>query len=223
MAHDPKALVRVEEARPPDPYEQKFMAGEGVVLYRDKRRAPWPLHASIAAAAVLMIGGGIASGGLLTLAITLPLLAMIWVLFSVLRVTVSSGMVTIQFGIFGPEIPVAAIEQCEATTYDWKKFGGWGIRRSRKGEWIYNMPGDGGHAVRIVWRDRKGRRKVTLIGGRHADQLASKIRGARAALPAAASPAALSPAALSPAALSPAALSPAALSPAAPAGASEDD
>ncbi len=193
MAQEPKALVRVEEARLPDAYEQKFMAGEGMVLYRDKRRAPWPLHALLGVSALTVIGASVASGELLALAIALPLLALIWVLFSVLRVTVSAGTVTVQYGLFGPEIPVGAIELCEATTYDWKKFGGWGIRRSRQGEWIYNMPGDGGHAVRIVWRDRKGRRRVTLIGSRHADQLASKIKGARAALPAGHQPEALGP------------------------------
>ena len=191
MADEPKALVRVEEARLPDAYEQKFMAGEGVVLYRDKRRAPWPLHALLGAAGLAVVAGSVASGELLGLAIALPVLALVWVLFSVLRVTVSAGMVTVQYGLFGPEIPVAAIELCEATTYDWKKFGGWGIRRSRQGEWIYNMPGDGGHAARIVWRDRKGRRRVTLIGSRHADQLASKIKGARAALPGGHTPAAI--------------------------------
>ncbi|HEY0133126.1 MAG TPA: hypothetical protein VGB85_03575 [Nannocystis sp.] len=191
MTDEPRSLVRVEAARLPDAYEEKFMAGEGTVLYRDKRRAPWPAHALLGAAALAVIAVSVASGELLALAIALPVLAMIWVLFAVLRVTVSAGVVTVQYGIFGPEIPVAAIELCEATTYDWKRFGGWGIRRGRGGEWIYNMPGDGGHAVRIVWRDRKGRRRVTLIGSRHADQLASTIRGARAALPAAPGRAAL--------------------------------
>ena len=183
MADERRSLVRVDEARLPDAYEAKFMAGEGTVLYRDKRRAPWPLHALLGAAALTVVAGSVVSGELLALAIALPLLAMIWVLFSVLRVTVSAGVVAVQYGVFGPQIPVAAIELCEATTYDWKKFGGWGIRRGRAGEWLYNMPGDGGHAVRIVWRDRNGRRRVTLIGSRHADQLASKIKGARTALP----------------------------------------
>ncbi len=183
MAGGSQELVRAGETRVPDAYEQRFMAGEGTVLYRDKSRAPWPLHVLIGAAALVVIGAGVLSGELLALAIGLPVLAMIWVLFSVLRVTVSAGIVSVQYGLFGPQIPVAAIELAEATTYDWRRFGGWGIRRSR-GERIYNMPGDGGHAVRIVWRDRKGRRCVTLIGSRHADQMASKIRGARAALPA---------------------------------------
>ena len=124
MAGEPKSLVRVEEARLPDAYEQSYMAGEGVVLYRDKRRAPWPLHALLGAAGLAVVAGSVASGQLLGLAIALPVLALIWVLFSVLRVTVSAGVVAVQYGLFGPEIPVAAIDLCEATTYDWKKFLG---------------------------------------------------------------------------------------------------
>lgn len=185
MARDPTDLVPVTANRLPDPYERKFMAGQGTVLYRDKHRAPWPLHAIMGAAALAVIGSAAATGELIGLAIGLPILAIVWLMFSVLRVTVSSGAVNVQYGLFGPEIPMAAIESAAATTYDWKQFGGWGIRRSRDGAWIYNMPGDGGRAVRIVWRDRKGRRVVTLIGSPEHEQLAAKIAGARAALPAA--------------------------------------
>jgi hypothetical protein len=113
--------------------------------------------------------------------ISLPILFAVWMLFSVLRVTVSEGRVNVQYGVFGPTIPMHAIESAEATRYDWKKFGGWGIRRSRDGEWIYNMPGDGGRAVRIVWRDAQGNRKVTLVGSREPEALAKAIhRGRRA-------------------------------------------
>ena len=134
----------------------------------------------------MVLGSAVASGAWIGAAVGLPMLAMIWVLLSVLRVTVSSGGVSVQYGLFGPQIPSAAIESAEATTYDWKQFGGWGIRRSRQGEWIYNMPGDGGRAVRIVWRDRKGRRRVTLIGSPQPEPLAQQVRRARAALPASA-------------------------------------
>ncbi len=185
MTREPTDLVPVTANRPPDPYERKFMAGQGTVLYRDKHRAPWPLHAIMGASALAVIVAAVATGELISLAIGLPVLAIVWLLFSVLRVTVSAGTVNVQYGLFGPEIPMAAIESAAATTYDWKKFGGWGIRRSRDGEWIYNMPGDGGRAVRIVWRDRRGRRVVTLIGSPQHEQLAAQIHGARAALPAA--------------------------------------
>lgn len=191
MTREPTDLVPVTANRPPDPYERKFMAGQGTVLYRDKHRAPWPLHAIMGASALAVIVAAVATGELISLAIGLPVLAIVWLLFSVLRVTVSAGTVNVQYGLFGPEIPMAAIESAAATTYDWKKFGGWGIRRARDGAWIYNMPGDGGHAVRIVWRDAKGRRRDTLVGSRRSVQLAEKIARARKALPAGPSRAAL--------------------------------
>ena len=193
MADEPTALVPTPANRLPDAYEQKFMAGRGTVLYRDKRRAPWPLHALLGTAMLISVGAVIASGELIGLLIGPPLIAISWLLFSVLRVTVSTGSVNVQYGLFGPEIAMSAIESVEATNYDWKQFGGWGIRRSSAGEWIYNMPGDGGRAVRIVWRDRKDRRVVTLIGSPHHEQLAAQIQSARAALPAAAQRDALPP------------------------------
>lgn len=190
MASEPKDLVPVEAVPRPDLYERKYMAGEGVVLYRDKSRAPWPLHAIFLTLITASTVAAVASGAAFALAFNLPILLIIWLLFAVLRVTVSEGAVNVQYGLFGPKIPIAAIESAEAVTYDWKKFGGWGIRRSRDGSWIYNMPGDGGHAVKIVWRDTKGRRRTTLVGSLHSTRLAEQIQRARA-LPPGPRPAAL--------------------------------
>lgn len=184
MAREPTDLVPVAEARTPDLYERKFMAGQGMVLHRDKHRAGWPLHAILGASMLVMLGATAASGQWLALLFALPLLSLVWLMFSVLRVTVSAGSVNVQYGLFGPEIPISAIESAEATSYDWKRFGGWGIRRNFQGEWIYNMPGDGGRAVRLVWRDAKGRRRVVLIGSPRAEALAEAVQSARAALPA---------------------------------------
>ena len=85
---------------------------------------------------------------LVSLLCALPILV-IWAMFMVLRVAVNTAHVHVQLGLFGPKIPIADILSCEATTYDWKKFGGWGIRRSFDGEWAYNMMGDAGRAVRL--------------------------------------------------------------------------
>jgi hypothetical protein len=125
-----------------------------------------------------VLGSALASGAWQALPLALPVVALLWLMFSVLRVTVSAGSVKVQYGFFGPEIPIAAIESAEATSYDWKRFGGWGIRRGIGGEWIYNMPGDGGRAARIVWRDAKGRRRVVLIGSPRAEALAAAVQGA---------------------------------------------
>lgn len=173
-------LVPVPSTRPPDVYEAKYMAGEGTVLYRDKSRAPWPLHAMFAASTAIMIGSVVVSGELLALAFALPITALVWLFFSVLRVTVSEGHINVQYGVLGPKIPIEAVESVEAVHYDWRKFGGWGIRYAG-GTWLYNMPGDGGQAIRVVWRDARGRRKVTLIGSRRAEELAHEVRRARQA------------------------------------------
>jgi hypothetical protein len=179
-----KQLAPVDARVVADEYERDYMRGEGMVLYRDKTRSPWQLHAIIGTVATMMIASAIfAPGGWIGAAVGLPLLTLIWLLFSVLRVTVSQGHVNIQLGLFGPKIPIPAIESAEPLAYDWKQFGGWGIRLNRQGEWMYNLPGDGGRAVKIVWRDRKGRRKVTYVASREAEQVAHAIAQAQAALP----------------------------------------
>jgi hypothetical protein len=185
VATEPKDLVPVAAVPLPDLYERKYMAGEGVVLFRDKSRAPWPVHAIFMVTMATLTVSAVLAGAVFALVFSLPVLAALWLLFAVLRVTVAEGAVNVQYGLFGPKIPIAAIESAEPVTYDWKRFGGWGIRRSRDGAWIYNMPGDGGHAVRILWRDPGGRRRETLIGSRQSAQLAAQIGWARLALPAA--------------------------------------
>lgn len=182
-----KELVPVAEARPPDAYERRYMAGDGTVLFRDKSRAPPFLHAIFGVAAAAVIASAIPAGTVLGVMIGLPLLAIAWLLFAVLRVTVSERALTVHYALFGPTIPIAAIESAEPMSYDWKKIGRRGERRSWAGEWTFNMPGDGGRAVRVLWRDRRGRERITLVGSRRADELAAEIKRARAVLAAATS------------------------------------
>jgi hypothetical protein len=178
-----KRLAVVESGRSPDAYEKRYMAGEGMVLHRAKQRAPWHLHALMGLSAAGMLGAVFAApGAWLAPVIGMPILLVAWLLFAVLRVTVSEGHVNIQYGLFGPKIPIAAIQSATATRYRWTKFGGWGIKRSLNGEWIYNMPGDGGRAVRIEWTNAKGKRNVTLIGSKDPEALAAAIHQAQRAL-----------------------------------------
>ncbi len=185
MSSKPNLPARVEQSTVPDRYEAEYMKADGTMLYRVKSRMPWQLGALIAGVGGVTVLGSVLVGSLGSL-FALPIIAAIALLFAILRVTVSEGSVNIQYGLFGPKIPMAAIESAEAITYDWKKFGGWGIKRSFDGEWIYNMPGDEGKAVRIVWRTTKGKRKVTLVGTREAEPMAAAITQAQRALPAAA-------------------------------------
>ena len=184
---DSKALATRETddlvpagTRDPDAYEAKYMKGQGMVLHRAKERAPKALQALMLLPAIGSLPSlAVGWAGIPIVLFSLVLSVVLWGLFSVLRVTVSEGQVNVQYGLFGPTIPISQIESAEATTYDWKKFGGWGIRRSLDGEWIYNMPGDKGRAVRIVWRDTKGNRKVTLVGSKTPQELAQAIAQAR--------------------------------------------
>jgi hypothetical protein len=183
---DERALARRDETEvaTADAYERAYMKGEGLVLYRAKQRSPWQMTALLAAVGVvsmwpLVLG---APGAWVSTAITLPILFLIWVLMGVLRVTVSQGTVDVQYGLFGPKIPITAIEAAAPTEYKWTTVGGWGIRRGPGGSWVYNMPGDGGRAVRIEWRDAKGRKKVTIIGSRNNHELFKAIEQARRSL-----------------------------------------
>jgi hypothetical protein len=164
-----------------DPYERKYMSGQGAVLHRAKRPAPAWLQlitGSTALAGVAMLFSSAWLSGL----VFVPLGIVLWALLSVLRVTVSEGAVNVQYGPFGPTIPTASIDRAEAVSYHWAKFGGWGIRRSLDGEWMYNMPGDGGRALRIEWRDAKGKRVVTNIGLPEPEAAVRAIAQARRAL-----------------------------------------
>jgi hypothetical protein len=168
--------------RVPDAYERDYMRGEGTVLYRDKTSS-WQMGAICGAVAVVAIVKMLLAPALwVESVIGLVLLTIVWLLFSVLRVTVSEGHVNIQLALFGPKIPISAIESVAAVEYGYK-FGGWGIRRNAEGEWLYNLPGDGGRALRIVWRTRKGKRRVTYVATRESEQLMTTIEQARAALP----------------------------------------
>lgn len=161
-----------------DRYEAEFMAGEGTVLYRAKARAHWSL-----AALILGVGGAatLASWSVAPIATvaTLGFLAMLWLLFAVLRVTVSEGSVKIQLGLWGPRIPIASIVSAEATTYKFTQFGGWGIRYSLSQGTMYNMPGDGGNALKIRWRTDEGREKTTWVGTHEAPELVRAIEAAQ--------------------------------------------
>lgn len=161
-----------------DDYQRKYMAEGGLVLAQDKQPLPRWLTATQLA---LFAGLGVASvaagslGGLLGVGLAAPLM----LLLSVLRVTVTQQHVNIQYGLFGPKIPITAIEEVEVRNYRPLKFGGWGIKRSLDGEWIYNAPGDGNRAIRIRWRSGRGQSRVTWVGSANAAQLYDAIQRAR--------------------------------------------
>lgn len=169
-----------------DEYERRYMS-EGGLVYQSKARAPLLfllllllptlIAVPIVAAAALQPGAPASTwlaalpGPIITLVVGL--------LFAVLRATVTATHVHIQYGLFGPKIPLARIESCEAVSYDWKRYGGFGIRRGLDGSWAYNMMGDQGRAVRIVWRDESGDRVTTLLSSPDPEAFAAAVLRAR--------------------------------------------
>lgn len=182
------AAATPDGARAPDDYEAMYMAGEGV-LYRDKIKAPKAyfllfllpiLVQIIALGAAALAGGPVPASTFVILPLTSLLVAMIGLLFSVLRITVTAREVIVQYGLFGPKIPISAIGDCRAIKYNWMNYGGWGIRRGRDGSWAYNMIGDAGRAVCIDWTDANGKAQTTLLASPNPDGLAHAINEARA-------------------------------------------
>ncbi len=174
--------------RAPDDYEARYMAGEDV-LYRDKIKVPWKFFLLFALPVAVQIVAFTAAGlsdkpvppvVFLMLPFTIGILALVALLFAVLRITVTRSEVIVQYGLFGPRIPVSAIQDCQAVKYNWMTYGGWGIRRGRDGSWAYNMVGDAGRAVRIEWTDTKGKKQVTLVASPNPDALARAVNEARA-------------------------------------------
>lgn len=172
--------------RSPDGYEKKYMSGTGMVLHREKSVAPWYFHILFVLPALATLIAPWTSSHpdvLMSLALTVPFalfLTIAWLLFAVLRATVTQDELHIQYGLFGPKIPIAKIKRAEAVDYDWKEFGGWGIRRSFKdGAWIYNMWGDKGRAARVTYEDEAGKDKTVVVGCARANLLIDAVRRAQ--------------------------------------------
>lgn len=68
--------------------------------------------------------------------------------FTVLRVRVDAKAVTIGLGWVRKRIELERIVSCQSVTYDWKQWGGWGIRTKRDAT-LYNVIGDEGVAVQL--------------------------------------------------------------------------
>jgi hypothetical protein len=164
----------------PDPYQAKYMSGQGTALYFAKMTAPRVFSLLFLLPLLVTIGSAAVTHAplLVPLIGAIPLF-LVWILFSALRISVTAKELHVQYGLFGPRIPIEAIESAEACDYDWKQYGGWGIRYGRDGSVAYNMLGDGGRAVRITYRKGKKTKKL-LLAARDPEQLATAIHQARA-------------------------------------------
>lgn len=181
--------VMTNGPRQPDEYEARFMSDGGTIVHREKMSFPawfrWLMGFAIMLGLSLGIWGSAVAGDLMPVLFQLALMpAMLFfmVLMSTLRVTVTDAQVTIQYGPWGPRIPLDRIEKCEAEDYQLWKYGGYGIRYSIvERAWCYNMIGDKGKAVRIEYRTDSGKLKRVLVASASHVALANAINQARGA------------------------------------------
>ena len=177
-----------KNARVADAYEAAYMGADEEVSHREKISYPrwFRLMMPFVLATILTtasVGSALAGEplGALLAGLMLPVALLGWIVMSTLRVTVTSKKLHVQYGLWGPSIPLESIEHCEAEHYSVWKYGGYGIRYSiTEKAWCYNMLGDKGQAVRIHWRDENGKLKKTLVASENHVALASAIERARA-------------------------------------------
>lgn len=173
MADDDKQPLRAADA-----YEAKYMSASA--LYRDKIKAPLAYHLILALPLLTVLAVSIfaAHAPLFLPLFEVPFLFLVWALFSVLRITVTKDELVVQYGVFGPRVAIASITKVEAVDYDWKEYGGWGIRRGSDGTMAYNMLGDKGRAVRVEYSEG-GKAKKLLLASPNPVALAQAIQNAR--------------------------------------------
>ena len=112
----------------PDEYEA-FMQGEDEALYRQKMSWPWYFQILFP---LLMIMGlvnlALSGAPLFAFLLLMGGLTFAWAMFHALRVSVTREHVFLQYGLIGPKIKVEDIVHCEAETYSFWRYGGYGLR-----------------------------------------------------------------------------------------------
>ncbi len=161
-----------------DAYEAAYMQGERAIL-RSKKPMGWWWHALMGFVGLATVAAAVGDSAPVAL-VALPLVGFTWILFSYLRVVVTSKEVHVQLGVFGPKIPIDRIDACTVEEYKPLRYGGWGIRRGLDGSWAYSIPGGTHRGVRIEYRSGSGKKKAVFVSSNDAEEVAAAIARARA-------------------------------------------
>jgi hypothetical protein len=167
-----------EKPPPPiDDYERSYMGGDAP-LARSRIANPWWFHALFAPPIVALIFAAVTTPQALVPLLLLPLMLLLWICIWFLRLTVTPTHVHVQYGLFGPKIPVSAIQRASAETYEWTDYGGWGIRYRPGIGWAYSVPGGGGRGVKIAYGEG-ARTKEVFVSTDRPDEIVAAIERAR--------------------------------------------
>lgn len=123
----------------------------------------------VPAEALPFVVGGVALMGVM--------MALLGLMFAVVRTLVTEREVQVKYGLWGPRIPLDAIAACSVVDYKWTEFGGWGIRLGRGGSWAY-VPAGAKRVVELRYREDATDKRV-LVGVTDPDEMARQINRAR--------------------------------------------
>jgi len=186
--------MRYAERVAADEFEAKNMHDGSPIVHRDKKVSRGmtaalciPALFVIALSVYIALANGTASkpvpeavlplvcAGVAALGV---FLGVVGLMFAVVRTVVTEEAVHVKYGLWGPDVPLDAIQSCNVVEYDWTQFGGWGIRRGRDGTRAY-VPASG-PVVELRYVE-EGKDKRVLIGAEDATETVRQIERARAA------------------------------------------
>lgn len=174
--------------RPADDYASGYMAGAGRVILRDKVVSRISLLL-LGLVALWCGGGAIATFanllpksspgvGVFLLAVT-AFFVLLAATLTVVRSVVSEGEVLVQYGLWGPRVPIGRVLGARVVAYDWLRFGGWGIKRDGEGTWAY-VTSARGDVVELRFLDEGGTERKALFSATDPAGVAAAIEEARA-------------------------------------------
>jgi len=153
----------------PDEYTEKYMDGAQSLAHTRVRMGTW-FFALMGVIALFTLGSGVAvavtkgiGGAIVPLFFSFPLTVMMTLLFSHVRVTVTNKELVVQYGLFGPKIPLNHVTKISAEDYNWKEFGGWGIKYGRDGTKAYSVSGPQIRCVRVHYLDENKKEQKVVV------------------------------------------------------------
>ena len=100
----------------------------------------------------------------------------LWLLFTHIRITVTMDHLHVQYGVFGPKIPIRDVVSIQAEQYDWKEFGGWGLKVSRRDRTqAYSFAGGADRGVRIEYRAEDGSIRKAFVSTEEPEEIVRAV------------------------------------------------
>lgn len=169
-----------------DEYEEKFMEG-GRSLARSKVRIPWYVALYFVLPWLLVCGAvavdALRTGRLAPVVAALAtgvVMALVLVLHSHLRLTVTEKAVHVQLGVLGPTIPLERVRSCVVEEHGIPDWLAWGAKWTGPRQWAYFAPGAEGRGVKVTYVDDGGTERGVFVSCHDPEGIVAAVERARA-------------------------------------------